>query len=275
MNNCSNSIKIKAALGAASIAAVLVLVGCASPPNNDRTELRDAGDGFPALAGNWYDGGKFVDPESILRLRASQTKDQVRQLIGNPHYAEGFFGVREWNYVFNLYTGIGNEYITCQYQVHYDDDMALKSTRWRDAQCPVLLVPIEIEEIAAEPRQEKLTLSGDVLFDFDSEQLSLEGQRALERVSDMVLSAYSSPSVLVVGYTDRFGDEQYNLNLSQARAETVGRYLVSQGMERRHLTLIGRGEADPVVDCPGNVATSNVKECLKPNRRVEVIVSNH
>ncbi|PAU70298.1 outer membrane protein assembly factor BamE, partial [Vreelandella alkaliphila] len=136
MNNLNNSMMTKAALGAASIAAVLVLAGCASPPNNDRTELRDARDGFPALAGNWYDGGKFVDPENILRIQESQTKDQVRQLIGNPHYSEGFFGVREWNYVFNLYTGNGNEYITCQYQVHYDDEMALESTRWRDAQCP-------------------------------------------------------------------------------------------------------------------------------------------
>ncbi|WP_083006961.1 OmpA family protein [Halomonas sp. GT] len=274
MNNLSNSMMTKAALGAASIAAVLVLTGCASPPNNDRTELRDAGDGFPALAGNWYDGGKFVDPENILRIQESQTKDQVRQLIGNPHYSEGFFGVREWNYVFNLYTGNGNEYITCQYQVHYDDEMALESTRWRDAQCPALLVPIEVEEIAAEPRAEKLTLSGDVLFDFDSDQLSLEGRRALERVSDMVLDAYSSPSVLVVGYTDRFGEDQYNINLSQARAEAVGSYLVTQGMARRDLTLLGRGEADPVVDCPGQVATLSVKECLRPNRRVEVIVTN-
>ncbi|WP_434986767.1 OmpA family protein [Vreelandella zhaodongensis] len=275
MNNLHSNMMTKAALGAASIAAFLVLAGCASPPNNDRTELREAGDGFPALSGNWYDGGQFVDPENILRIRESQTKDQVRQLIGNPHYAEGFFGVREWSYVFNLYTGNGNEYITCQYQVHYDDNMALESTRWRDAQCPALLMPIEVEEIAAEPREEKLTLSGDVLFDFDSDTLTLEGRRALERVSSMVLSAYSSPDVLIVGYTDRFGDEQYNLNLSQARAEAVGNYLVAQGMERRDLTLLGRGEADPIVDCPGQVATTSVKACLRPNRRVEVIVTSN
>ena len=148
--------------------------------------------------------------------------------------------------------------------------MTLESTRWRNAQCQALLVPIEVEEIAAEPREEKLTLSGDVLFDFDSDQLSLEGRRVLDRVSDRVLDAYSSPSVLVVGYTDRFGKEQYNLNLSQARAEAVGNYLVSQGIERRNLTLLGRGEADPIVDCPGQMATPGVKACLRPNRRVEI-----
>ncbi|WKD27604.1 OmpA family protein [Halomonas sp. KG2] len=273
MNNLSNRMMTKAALGAASIAAVLVLAGCASPPNNDRTELREAGDGFPALAGNWYDGGKFVDPENILRIQESQTKDQVRQLIGNPHYSEGFFGVREWNYVFNLYTGNGNEYITCQYQVHYDDEMALESTRWRDAQCPALLVPIEVEEIAAEPREEKLTLSGDVLFDFDSDTLTLEGRRAVDLVTQTITSDFVNPSVMIIGYTDRFGNEAYNLALSNSRAETVGTRMANQGVRRSSIMTVGRGMADPVVECPGRSATPGVTECLRPNRRVEITVT--
>ncbi|AYF34081.1 OmpA family protein [Vreelandella alkaliphila] len=273
MNNLSNSMMTKAALGAASIAAVLVLTGCASPPSNDRTELRDAGDGFPALAGNWYDGGKFVDPENILRIQESQTKDQVRQLIGNPHYSEGFFGVREWNYVFNLYTGNGNEYITCQYQVHYDDEMALESTRWRDAQCPALLVPIDVEEIAAEPREEKLTLSGDVLFDFDSDTLTLEGRRAVDQVTQTITSDFVNPSVMIIGYTDRFGSEPYNLTLSNSRAETVGDRMANQGIRRSSIMTAGRGMADPVVECPGRSATPGVTECLRPNRRVEITVT--
>ncbi|WP_457942600.1 OmpA family protein [Vreelandella alkaliphila] len=273
MNNLSNSMMTKAALGAASIAAVLVLAGCASPPNSDRTELREAGDGFPALAGNWYDGGKFVEPDSVLRIAEGQSKDQVRQLIGNPHYSEGFFGVREWNYVFNLYTGNGNEYITCQYQVHYDDDMALESTRWRDAQCPALLVPIEVEEIAAEPREEKLTLSGDVLFDFDSDQLSLEGRRTVDQVTQTITNDFVSPSVLIVGYTDRFGNEAYNLALSNSRAETVGTRMANQGVRRSSIMTAGRGMADPVVECPGRIATPSVTECLRPNRRVEITVT--
>ncbi|PCF93489.1 OmpA family protein [Vreelandella nigrificans] len=275
MNKLSNNMMTKAALGAASIAAVLTIAGCASPPNNDRTDLRDAEDGFPALAGNWYDGGKFVNPENILRIRESQTKDQVRQLIGNPHYAEGFFGVREWNYVFNLYTGNGNEYITCQYQVHYDDDMALESTRWRDAQCPALLVPIEVEEIAAEPREEKLTLSGDVLFDFDSDTLTLEGRRAVDQVTQAITNDFVSPSVLIIGYTDRFGSEAYNLALSNSRAETVGDRMANQGVRRSSIMTAGRGMADPIVECPGGTATPSVTNCLRPNRRVEITVTEN
>lgn len=281
MNNLRNSLGHyfsdyvinKAALGAASIATVLVLTGCASPSNSDRTELGDADDGFPALADNWYNGGQFVDPDSVLRIAEGQSKEQVRQLIGNPHYAEGFFGVREWNYVFNLYTGNGNEYLTCQYQVHYGDDMTLESTRWRNAQCPTLLIPIEVEEIAAEPREEKLTLSGDVLFDFDSDTLTLEGQRTVDQVTQAITNDFVNPSVFIAGYTDRFGNEAYNLALSNSRAETVGARMATQGVRRSNIMTAGHGMADPVVDCPGRIATPSVTECLRPNRRVEITVT--
>lgn len=273
MNSLSNYVMNKAALGAASIAAVLLLAGCASPPNNGRIELQEVEDGFPTLADNWYGGGQFVDPDSVLRIAEGQSKEQVRQLIGNPHYAEGFFGVREWNYVFNLYTGNGNEYVTCQYQVHFDDDMTLEGTRWRDAQCPALLAPIEVEEITNEPLEEKLTLSSDVLFDFDSDQLTLEGRRAINQVTQLIRNDFVSPSVLVVGYTDRFGSETYNLALSDSRAETVGDRLASQGVSRSRIGTAGRGIADPIVECPGSIATPSVIECLRPNRRVEVTVT--
>ncbi|NOG31359.1 OmpA family protein [Halomonas sp. TBZ9] len=260
----------KAALGAAGMAAIVTLAGCASPPNNDRTDLVEAGDGWPALDDKWYDGGKFVEPEAILRIRETQSKHQVRQLLGDPHFSEGFFGVREWDYVFNLYTGEGNDYLTCQYKVIYDDDMALESTHWRDQQCPALLVPIEVEEVEEE---RLLTLSGDVLFDFDSDELTLEGRRALDRVAQQTLTDFTLPGLMIAGYTDRFGSEDYNMRLSQSRADTVAGYLSEQGIMRRNIDTIGRGDADPVVECSGTRATAAVTECLRPNRRVEITVN--
>ncbi|WP_322528633.1 OmpA family protein [Salinicola sp. LHM] len=263
-----SSAMLRAALGAAGIASLAITAGCASPPNNDRTDIHEAGDGFPALDKNWYDGGRFVEPENILRLAEGQTKDQVRQLIGNPHFSEGFFGVREWNYVFNLYTGeSGGDYITCQYQVVFNEDMALKDTRWRDEQCPALLMPVEKKQ------DETLVLSGDVLFDFDSDRLSLEGRHALERVAQSTLSEFKAPRMLVAGHTDRFGDAAYNQELSRSRADTVADYLSTQGISRGDIRTTGRGEADPVVTCQGSVATQSVTECLRPNRRVEITIS--
>lgn len=268
MKVLSSSTLLKAALGAAGIASLAMVAGCASPPNNDRTDIREAGDGFPALEDNWHDGGRFVEPRNILRIREGQTKDQVRQLIGSPQFSEGFFGVREWNYVFNLYTGEeGGEYLTCQYQVDFDDDMALEDSSWRGVQCPELLVPTEV------PEDETLVLSGDVLFDFDSDQLTLEGRRALGRVAESAKGEFTSPGMMIVGYTDRFGSAEYNLELSRSRAGAVATYLASQGIRRSNIRTAGHGEADPVVECPGARATPSVTECLRPNRRVEITIS--
>lgn len=261
----------RAALGAAAITAVMVLAGCASPPNNDRTELREAGDGFPALDSNWYDGGRFVEPENILRISEGQTKDQVRQLIGNPHFSEGFFGVREWNYVFNLYTGeSGGDYITCQYQVHFDDDMALDNTRWRDVQCPALLVPIEVEAIEADEVRHDVTLSADLLFAFDSAQLTLEGRRGLDNLVHILQHDFSRPDILIRGYTDRLGSAEYNQTLSEQRAAAVKAQLVSQGVPAETVRTVGMGARDAVVECPGTRATPALTQCLQPNRRVAV-----
>lgn len=249
-----------------AIGLMVGLAGCAS-----NASLTDKGDvRFPDLDSTYLKTGDFVDHDAVLRISEGQHKDQVRLLLGHPHFSEGIFGVREWDYAFNFYTGNGNQYITCQYKLLFDRDMRVESTHWRDAQCPALLVPIQMEELATEPRQEKVTLSGDVLFGFDSDQLTFEGKRALERVVDAFHGTSGPASILIAGHADRFGDAQYNLRLSQARAESVGAYLVSQGIPGASINTIGRGDADPVVECPGQVATASVKSCLKPNRRVEM-----
>ncbi|MFC7370009.1 OmpA family protein [Vreelandella zhaodongensis] len=249
-----------------AIGLIVGLAGCASNASlTDEGEVR-----FPDLDSTYLKTGDFVDPDDVLRISEGQHKDQVRLLLGHPHFSEGIFGVREWDYAFNFYTGNGNEYITCQYKLLFDREMRVTSTYWRDAQCPALLVPIQVEEFATEPRQEKLMLPGDVLFDFDSAQLTLEGRRALDRIVAAFDQATPPTSIRVAGYADRLGDAQYNLRLSQARAESVGNYLASQGVARASLQMTGRGQADPVVNCPGSVATPSVIACLKPNRRVEI-----
>ena len=79
--------------------------------------------------------------------------------------------------------------------------------------------------------------------------------------------------MLVAGYTDRFGSAAYNQELSQSRADTVADYLSTQGIGRSDIRTVGRGEADPVVTCTGSAATPSVTECLRPNRRVEITIS--
>lgn len=254
----------------ALVALAMFLAGCAaSTPSDDD-------DGFPDIESNWYEGGKFIDPDAVLRVSSGQSKDQVRQLLDNPHFDEGFFGVREWDYVFNFYTGNGREYITCQYKVLFDDDMHVESTRWRHPQCPALLVPIQVEESGDEgERVQSLTLDSDVLFEFDSDRLELEGRRALDRVVAILEKDFSQPVLTVQGHTDRLGDDAYNLALSRSRAGAVKAYLVNRGIDAATISSQGMGDAEPVVECAGNRVTPVLKECLQPNRRVDIEVKEN
>ena len=122
----------------------------------------------------------------------------------------------------------------------------------------------------AEPAFEKVTLSSEVLFGFDKDNLKEEGKAALN--SDVVEKLKAHPEVelvLITGHTDRIGDANYNQKLSERRANTVKKYLVAQGIEESRLHAVGKGEAEPVAECTG-VRGKKAIECLQPNRRVVV-----
>ena len=71
----------------------------------------------------------------------------------------------------------------------------------------------------------------------------------------------------VEGHTDDRSTEQYNLNLSQRRAEAVVDFLVEQGVARERLVAQGIGEGQPIAD--NKTASGRSK-----NRRVEFVFIN-
>ena len=94
---------------------------------------------FPSLDSSYLKTGDFISAESVKRVRAGLNKDQVRLALGNPHFSEGLFAVREWDYALNFYTGKGNESVTCQFKVKFDSDDKAVSTYWKDPACAAYL----------------------------------------------------------------------------------------------------------------------------------------
>jgi len=121
----------------------------------------------------------------------------------------------------------------------------------------------------------ELTLSAASLFDFDRTEIKPEGAQALDKlVADLRTLDYEL--VLVTGHTDRIGSRDYNLGLSQRRADAVKAYLVNAGIPADRITTRGVNSDDPVTrpeDCRGTGSPQAQIACLAPDRRVVVLVT--
>lgn len=130
---------------------------------------------------------------------------------------------------------------------------------------------------AAVPQRvsQKISFSGDALFAFDKSELKPEGKVMLDGLVSQLQDA-SYDTIHATGHTDRFGSSAYNQKLSQRRAETVKAYLLSKNVKAGSIDAEGKGESQPVTkaaECRGAVATTQVKACLQPDRRVDVEMS--
>ena len=105
----------------------------------------------------------------------------------------------------------------------------------------------------------------DVLFDFNKYTLKPEAREKLAKISGIVL-AYPDLKLNIEGFTDSIGSDQYNLELSDKRANSVKGYLISQGVKPDNVSSTGFGKADPVAD-------NSTAAGRKLNRRVEMVVS--
>lgn len=110
-----------------------------------------------------------------------------------------------------------------------------------------------------------LTMS-DVVFGFDKAQLKSGAERSLGRLADF-LKNHPNHKVLVEGFTDDRGSNQYNRKLSQERAQAVAQALESDGISSDRITTRGLGEDYPIA--PNSTAAGR-----QQNRRVEITILN-
>ena len=105
-------------------------------------------------------------------------------------------------------------------------------------------------------------------FAFDKAELSEAGKELLAQIVARHKDQYVA-RVFVAGYTDRIGNDEYNLKLSQQRADAVKAQLVADGIPADSIHTSAEGSADPLVTCPGLGGEALIR-CLAPNRRTEV-----
>lgn len=119
----------------------------------------------------------------------------------------------------------------------------------------------EMEEALA--RDGRIAIYG-INFDFDSAEITPDSQPQIEQLGTL-LAENPDLSVLIVGHTDGQGGFDYNLSLSQRRAQAVADALGADfGIEGSRITPAGAGMVAPV-------ATNRTEEGRAKNRRVEIV----
>lgn len=81
--------------------------------------------------------GTFPNVDNLRSIGPGATRDQLYQALGRPHFREGLFAVREWDYLFHFRTEAGVS--SCQYKVIFDKDSLGQSFYWSPASCVEIL----------------------------------------------------------------------------------------------------------------------------------------
>jgi len=105
---------------------------------------------------------------------------------------------------------------------------------------------------------------GMVFFDFDSATLPADARQTVDFVARNA-AACNWRNIGVVGHADRSGSNEYNIGLSQRRAQAVADLLVSMGVPSTSIQVTARGEEQPRVPTADGVREPQ-------NRRVEMTV---
>jgi len=103
-----------------------------------------------------------------------------------------------------------------------------------------------------------------VYFDTNKSEVKGASASTLDRLVG-VLKEYPDTNILVEGHTDSAGANDYNLNLSQQRAQSVTNYLANKGIASNRLTTKWYGELQPKSD-------NSTSEGKAKNRRVEMVI---
>ncbi len=138
----------------------------------------------------------------------------------------------------------------------------------QEAEMRQTLANVEAASVQREQQVLAVTFKSDLFFDVNSSVLKAGSYDEIQRVAT-VLNNYPQTTITVEGHTDSTGSEQYNMTLSQQRAEAVRTALVSYGVAPQRIRTIGYGESRPIAgngDAAGRQLNRRVRILIAPNQ---------
>jgi outer membrane protein OmpA-like peptidoglycan-associated protein len=128
-----------------------------------------------------------------------------------------------------------------------------------------MVVEVVMEPAKVEVTEVEIVTLEEIFFDFDKATIKPVSMRIVEEIAATLLGNPHIKLLEVQGHTSAEGTEQYNLDLSQRRVESVVATLVERGVERGRLTPKGYGESQPI-------ASNDTEAGREKNRRVQFVI---
>ena len=256
-----------------SVAALALLVGCASNPTTT-AELERARDAVDKVA-------SMPDSSTLASAELKEAQETLRKAEEAARENEPDADVAHLAYVAEQQAAIAeakmNEAKALEdtKNAEADRNAALLEARERDvaqaerradqAEADAAAAWREVEEAQETARGLVLTF-GDMLFDTGGSTLKPGAQLLLDKLA-AYLQQNPGAHAIIEGHTDNTGSDAMNQALSERRAAAVAAALQARGITGDRLETLGLGESYPV-------ATNDTSAGREENRRVEVVLSD-
>jgi OOP family OmpA-OmpF porin len=124
------------------------------------------------------------------------------------------------------------------------------------------------KEIVLEKIPERPIVLEGILYEYNSAELTKDAKNTIDTTLLLILQRNPDIIIEIGSHTDSRGTDEYNLKLSQKRAQSVIKYLASAGISDRRLQATGYGESQPIAPNEHPDRTDN-PEGRALNRRTE------
>jgi len=135
----------------------------------------------------------------------------------------------------------------------------------------------KVKEILAKEKdivkdKDRLIIKTDpIYFDYNMWYIRKESKVVLGRVVEL-LKKYPDMKIEIGSHTDSRGNDKFNENLSQKRADSTREFIIQSGIDPKRLTAKGYGEYVPIIKCKTDESCSEEEHEL--NRRSEFVIKN-